>query len=106
MFKHAATYNHQTNIQEYLDAVTAYISKCIDDVTDTKTITVRVNKEPWLMGEVYRLLRARNAAFRAGDEAGQRSARANLSRGIRLAKRQYSCRINHIFTDSRDIRSL
>ncbi|KAK0136911.1 hypothetical protein N1851_026933 [Merluccius polli] len=50
MFKQAATYNQHINIQEYSDTVTAYISKCIDDVTDTKTITVRANQKPWLTG--------------------------------------------------------
>ncbi len=37
---------------------------------------------------------------------GLRTARANLSRGIREAKRQYSRRIAHRFSDSRDTRSL
>ncbi len=103
MFKQAATYNNTTDLQEYTETVTAYITKCIDDVTVTKTITVRANQKPWLTGEVYRLLNARNAAFRAGDEEGLRTARANLSRGIREAKRQYSRRIAHRFSDSRDI---
>ncbi|KAK2910709.1 hypothetical protein Q8A73_008424 [Channa argus] len=57
-------------------------------------------------GEVYRLLKTRNAAFRAGDEVGLRTARANLSRGIREAKRQYSRRIAHQFSNSRDTPSL
>ncbi len=104
--KQAATYNNTTDLQEYSETVTAYITKCIDDVTVTKTITVRANQKPWLTGEVYRLLKARNAAFRAGDEEGLRTARANLSRGIREAKRQYSRRIAHRFSDSRDTRSL
>ncbi len=106
MFKQAATYNNTTDLQEYTETVTAYITKCIDDVTVTKTITVRANQKPWLTGEVYRLLKARNTAFRAGDEEGLKTARANLSRGIREAKRQYSRRIAHRFSDSRDTRSL
>ncbi len=65
MFKQAATYNNTADLQEYTETVTAYITKCIDDVTVTKTITVRANQKPWLTGEVYRLLKARNAAFRA-----------------------------------------
>ncbi len=105
MFKQAATYNNTTDLQEYSETVTAYITKCID-VTVTKTITVRANQKPWLTGEVYKLLKAWNAAFRAGDEEGLRTARANLSRGIREAKRQYSRRIAHRFSDSRDTRSL
>ncbi len=64
MFKQAATYNNTTDLQEYSETVTAYITKCIDDVTVTKTVC------------------------RAGDEVGLRTARANLSRGIREAKGQ------------------
>ncbi len=56
IFKQAATYNSTTDLQEYTETVTAYITKCIDDVTVTKTITVRANQKPWLTGEVYRLL--------------------------------------------------
>ncbi len=44
MFKQAATYNNTTDLQEYTETVTAYITKCIDDVTVTKTITVRDNQ--------------------------------------------------------------
>ncbi len=33
MFKQAATYNNTTDLQEYSETVTAYITKCIDDVT-------------------------------------------------------------------------
>ncbi|KAI3375711.1 hypothetical protein L3Q82_004016, partial [Scortum barcoo] len=35
-----------------------------------------------------------------------RAARANLSRGIREAKKQYSRRIAHCFSDSGDTQSL
>ncbi len=105
MFKQAATYNNTTDLQEYSEIVTVYITKCIDDVTVTKTITVH-NQKPWLTGEVYKLLKARNTAFRAGDEEGLKTARANLSRSIREAKRQYSRRITHHFSDNSDTRSL
>ncbi|KAM4612748.1 LOW QUALITY PROTEIN: contactin-4 [Polymixia lowei] len=106
VFKQAATHDNTTDLQEYTETVTAYITKCVDDVTDTKTITVRANQKPWLTGEVYRLLKVRNTAFRAGDEVALRKARANLSRGIREAKKQHSRRIAHRFSDSKDTRSL
>ena len=106
MFKQAATYNNHTDIGEYTDTVTSYISKCIDDETHIKTITTRANQKPWLTGEVHGLLRARNKAFRAGDETGLRRARANLSHGIRKAKQEYTNKITCHFKDSRDTRSL
>lgn len=106
MFRQAATHNNTVDLQEYTETVTAYMRKCMDDVTVSRTISIRANQKPWLTGEVHRLWKARNAAFRAGDEVGLRTARANLSRGIREAKRQYSRRIADHFRDSRDSRNL
>ena len=106
MFKQSATYNNTTNIQEYTETVTGYTTKCIDDMTHTRFITIRANQKPWLTGEVHRLLWARNIAFREGNPAGLRAARADLSRGIRKAKRQYTRKITAHFSDSRDTRSL
>ncbi len=83
MFKEAATYYNHTDLQEYTETVTAYIKNCIDDVTVTKTITTS-----------------------EGDKAALKTARANLSRGIKNAKRSYGNKINNHFTNSRDTRSL
>lgn len=106
MFKQAATYNKTTDLQENSETVTVYITKCIDDVTVTQAFTVQANQKPWITGEVYRLLKMRNAAFRAGNEVGQRTARANLSRNIREAMIQHSRRIVHQFQNSKDTRNL
>ncbi len=59
--------------------MTAYIKKCIDDVTVTKTITTRANQKPWMTAEVRGLLKTRDEAFRSGDKAALKTARANLS---------------------------
>ncbi len=66
MFKEAATYNNHTDLQEYTETVTAYIKKCMDDVTVTKTITTRANQKPWMTAEVRGLLKTRDEAFRLG----------------------------------------
>ncbi len=70
MFKEAATYNNHTDLHEYTETVTAYIKKCIDDVTVTKTITTRANQKPWMTAEVRGLLKTRDEAFRSGDKSG------------------------------------
>ncbi len=67
----AATYNNHTDLQEYTETVTAYIKKCIDDVTVTKTITTRANQKMWMTAEVRGLLKTRDEAFRSGDKAAQ-----------------------------------
>ncbi len=87
MFKEAAPYNNHTYRQEYTETVTAYIKKCIDDETVTKTITARANQKPWMTAEVCGLLKTRDEAFRSGDKAALKTARANLSCGIKNLKR-------------------
>ncbi len=90
MFKEAATYNNHTDLQEYTETVTAYIKKCMGDVTVTKTIITRANQKPWMTAEVRGLLKTRDEAFRSGDKAALKTARANLSRGIKNAKRSHA----------------
>ncbi len=91
--KRTATYNNHTDLQEYTETVTAYIKKCIDDVTVTKTITTHANQKPWMTAEVCGLLKTRDEAFRSGDKAALKTARANLSRGIKNVKRSYAQKI-------------
>ncbi len=58
--------------------------------TVTKTITTRANQKPWMTAEVRGLLKTRDEAFRSGDTAALKTARANLSCGIKNAKRSYA----------------
>ncbi len=85
MFKEAATYNNHTDLQEYTETVTAYIKYCIDDVTVTKTITTRANRKPWMTAEVRGLLKPEMKRSDQEIKAALKTARANLSRGIKNA---------------------
>ncbi|KAI4880646.1 hypothetical protein NFI96_001018 [Prochilodus magdalenae] len=106
MFREAATYSTTPDLEEYTSSVTSYIGKCIDDVTVSKTITTRPNQKPWMTAEVRALLKARDSAFKAGDKAALRKARAKLSRGIREAKRAHGQSIHSHFRDSGDTRRM
>ncbi|KAI4901873.1 hypothetical protein NFI96_006975 [Prochilodus magdalenae] len=112
MFREAATYSTAqypqatTDLEEYTSSVTSYISKCIDDVTVSKTIATRPNQKPWMTAEVRALLKARDSAFKEGDKAALRKARAKLSRGIREAKRAHGQSIHSHFRDSGDTRRM
>ncbi|KAK3518561.1 hypothetical protein QTP70_001593 [Hemibagrus guttatus] len=48
MFREAAANGDTTDLEEYTSSVTSYISKCIDDVTISKSITTRSNQKPWM----------------------------------------------------------
>ncbi|KAI3375837.1 hypothetical protein L3Q82_004114 [Scortum barcoo] len=84
-----------------------YISKCTEDVTNTRTVTEYPNQKPWLNAEEVRsLLKARDAAFRSGDRLALRAelARRQLTAGVKRAKAAYAQRIQGHFT-SNDPRS-
>ncbi|KAK3530008.1 hypothetical protein QTP86_009388 [Hemibagrus guttatus] len=102
MFREVATNGDSINLEEYTTSVTSHIGKCIDDVTVSKTITTHSNQKPWMTAEVRALLKSRDSAFRAGDKAALRTARAKLSRAIRELKRTHAQRIHGHFQDSRD----
>ncbi|KAK2920678.1 hypothetical protein Q8A73_000163 [Channa argus] len=106
MFREAATNGDSINLEEYTSTVTSYISKCVDDVTISKTITTRSNRKPWINANVCALLKQRDAAFRTGDKTALRTARAKLSRAIREAKRAHSKKIHDHFEDSGDTRRM
>lgn len=65
MFKAAATYSDHTNIDEYAMSVSAYISKCMDDVSAIKNIITQANQKPWMTDEIRKMLKAQNSAFKA-----------------------------------------
>ncbi|KAK3513718.1 hypothetical protein QTP70_028756 [Hemibagrus guttatus] len=89
-----------------MSSVTSYISKCIGDVTISKSITTHSNQKPWMTAKVRALLKSRDSAFRAGDKDALRTAWAKLSRAIREAKHTHSQRIQDHFQSSSDTRCM
>ncbi|KAI5102820.1 gastrula zinc finger protein XlCGF28.1-like [Silurus meridionalis] len=102
MFREAATNGDSINLEGYTSSVTSYISKCVDDVTISKSITTRSNQKPWMTANVRALLKQRDSAFRTGDKVALKTARAKLSRVIREAKRAHAKKIHYHFQDSGD----
>ncbi len=98
--------HQKIDIKEYAEAVLGYIYKSMEDICITKCITVRVNEKPWMTAEVQALLKARDSAFKSGDTAALRTARANLNKAIRLGKKAYEHKIQGQFQDHRDTRTL
>ncbi|KAI4879938.1 hypothetical protein NFI96_005973 [Prochilodus magdalenae] len=105
VFREAAESEGELDLEDYTSAVLGYISKCVEDVTTTKTVTCYPNQKPWLNGEVRSLLKARDAAFRSGDAQELRRARRELTAGVKRAKAAYALKIQGHFS-SQDPRSM
>ncbi|KAI4897620.1 hypothetical protein NFI96_030292, partial [Prochilodus magdalenae] len=105
VFREAAESEGELDLEDYTSAVLGYISKCVEDVTTTKTVTCYPNQKPWLNGEVRSLLKARDAAFRSGDSQELRRARRELTAGVKKAKAAYALKIQGHFS-SQDPRSM
>ncbi|KAI4879135.1 hypothetical protein NFI96_007722 [Prochilodus magdalenae] len=105
VFREAAESEGELDLEDYTSAVLGYISKCVEDVTTTKTVTCYPNQKPWLNGKVRSLLKARDAAFRSGDSQELRRARRELTAGVKRAKAAYALKIQGHFS-SQDPRSM
>ncbi|KAI4898534.1 hypothetical protein NFI96_016280 [Prochilodus magdalenae] len=101
MFRDAAG----TNLNEYTDSFTSYISKCTDDIVPKLSVRTFPNQKPWINTEVQAKLRAQTTAYRTGDLASYMKARFDLQRTIRLAKRNYRDRVESIYLGS-DLRHM
>lgn len=72
----------------------------MDKVTTHKKIKTFPNQKPLMNREVRHQLKARDAAFRSGDREAYSSARANLRKGIYLAKLAHKQNIKEHFNSS------
>lgn len=96
----AATHEREVDLEEYATSVTGYISKCVDDVATTRTVTVCVNQKPWLNAEVSSLLRTKDAAITTSDTQSLREAKRNMTVGITRAKASYAQKIQGHFSST------
>lgn len=99
-FREAATSAEEVHLEEYTSSVTSYISKSVDDVTTTKTITIHPNQKPWLNAEVCSLLKTCDSAFRSDDASVLRAARRNLNAGKKMVKATYALKIQGHFSSN------
>ncbi|KAI4903394.1 hypothetical protein NFI96_004727, partial [Prochilodus magdalenae] len=106
MFKEAATSGDSINLEEYTESVTGYISKCIDDFTVSKVHHIPPQPETMDDCRGARAAGTRDKAFKSGDKASLRTARAKLSWAIREAKRTYPQKIHSHFQDTPDTRCM
>ncbi|KAI4903872.1 hypothetical protein NFI96_022133, partial [Prochilodus magdalenae] len=100
VFAAQATTDSHTNIDIYTNSVLKHINSCVDRVTTHKTIKIFPNQKPWMNREVRLLLKARDSAYRSGDQEAYNLARANLRRGISKAKHCYKQQIEEHFNSS------
>uniref|UniRef100_A0A8C7X192 Reverse transcriptase domain-containing protein n=1 Tax=Oryzias sinensis TaxID=183150 RepID=A0A8C7X192_9TELE len=77
---------HHQELETHTSTVLDYVKFCIGNVTVDKSIRVFPNQKPWMTTQVCKLLKARDAAFRSGDRALYRAARADLRKGVKKAK--------------------
>ncbi|KAI4877862.1 hypothetical protein NFI96_001087 [Prochilodus magdalenae] len=82
-----------TDINEYTDSITSYISKCTDDIVPKINVRAFPNQKLRINTEVQAKLRAWPKAYNTGDLVSYKKARYDFQRTIRLAKRNYRDRV-------------
>ena len=71
VFEHACT-----DLDEYTDTVTAYVSFCVESCIPTRTVCGYANDKPWFTKEVKNQLVAKDAAFMTRSSGGLSTTRA------------------------------
>ncbi len=81
------------DIEMYLDSVTCFIRKCIEDVVPTKTLHIYPNQNPWINSDVRSALSARTSAFKSGNTDDRIQASYDLRKSIKASKQQYKIKV-------------
>lgn len=78
-----------TDLNNFTDTVTSYISFCEDICVKTKTFCTYNNSKPWFNPKLRKLRQAKEEAYSRGDRDLYRQARNNLMKEIKVAKTSY-----------------
>ncbi len=83
--------------EAYLDTVTCFIRKCVEDIVPTKTIRIYPNQKPWINSDVRATLSAQTSSFKSGNIDDRKRASYDLRKSIKAAKRQYKNKVEEQF---------
>ncbi len=71
------------DIEAYLDSVTCFIRRCIEDVVPTKTIRIYPNQKSGINSDVRSVLSVRTSAFKSRNTDDRKQASYDLRRSIK-----------------------
>ncbi len=88
------------DLDELTETVTSYISFCEDMCIPTRTHLKYNNKKPWFITKLRKLSQAKEDTYRKGDTVLYKQAKYTLEKEIRVAKRNYSCKLRNKLSSS------
>ena len=89
-----------TDLDEYTDTVTAYVSFCVESCIPTRTVCVYANDKPWFTKKMKNKLVAKDAAFRSGDDEEFRRTKYDARRAIVRAKAEHKDKLEDQFASN------
>ena len=88
------------SIDTATEAITAYISFCVNMIVPQKVITKYNNNRPYLTNEIKECINRKKMAFRSGDPVALRAAQKELSTQMREARRKFKERAEQDLANS------
>ena len=86
-----------SNIHDYIETVSDYISWCASICVPSKTVRVFLNQKPWFYTDIRTKIRKRQEAFNASDSEEYKRARYEVQRSIRAAKKAHSQKLESFY---------
>lgn len=77
------------NIDMVTEAITAYISFCVDLVIPQRAVKRYPNNKPYVTGGIKDCIKKKKLAYRLGDTMGLKAAQKDLNQQLRVAQIQY-----------------
>ena len=91
-------YDSTHDLNELVDAITSYISFCVDTIIPTKQITVFPNNKPWVTKELKQILNKKKRVFYQGSAIEKKQINKEVKIAVRKAKESYKNKIQANFS--------
>jgi len=86
-----------SNIHDYTETVSDYISWCTSICVPSKTVRVFPNQKPWFNTDIRTKIKKRQEAFNASDSEEYKRAPYEVQRSIRAAKKAHSQKLESFY---------
>ena len=86
-----------SDLHEYTETVTDYISFCESVCIPTKTVKSYGNDKPWFTKDIKMKLKKKHAAFKSEDKSNYKQARYVAEKAVKEAKLKYKRKIEENF---------
>lgn len=86
------------NIDELSDAISSYITFCVDSAIETKNVTIYPNNKPWVTKDLKSVINKKRRVFYLGDTQEKKNISREVRNEARKARINYKNKIERLYS--------